>query len=183
MVNRGCVLTVFILVSTATAGSLLWAEESTVPVQPQDQAKVQAQESTVASRSEKLLEELIARMQPPAKKEESNHILMSKEVVMLDKTVSGEITGRGSNGIALAYDRNPDQETAKEMWFPFAESIQLKGYKERREIKEGDHVKVFYQEADNGSSRVLRAIVNESTSGEQANQAAPAPSGAKNGQK
>ncbi len=125
-------------------------------------AKVESvpQEQVPPTRQEILLQELLSRIQPDKPKEAPTQVLMSKEVVMIEKTIKGQISGRGTNGIAIVYEKNSDKKTAKEMWFPFSDAIELQGYKVRTEIKEGDEVSIGYEEAGDGSVRVLKSISN-----------------------
>ncbi len=132
--------------------SPLWAGETSAKVEPVPQEQVPP------TRQEKLLQELLSRIQPDKSKEAPNQILMSKEIVMIDKTISGQISGRGTNGVAIVYEKNQDKKSAKEMWFPFSDAIELQGYKVRTDIKEGDEVDINYEEADDESIRVLKSI-------------------------
>ncbi|MBI4430480.1 MAG: hypothetical protein HY587_02065 [Candidatus Omnitrophica bacterium] len=91
-------------------------------------------------------------------------MLASKETVSLDeiemktKTLSGEVSARGPSGIALVYEKNDKKRASKEMWFPYEVEIELAGYKGKSEIAEGDMVTVTYDEAEDGSKRILTGI-------------------------
>jgi hypothetical protein len=80
------------------------------------------------------------------------------EIKMVTKTVSGEISARGPNGIALVYEKDDVKRSSKEMWFPYEGEVKLIGYKEKMDIGEGDSVTVTYDEAENSSKRTLTGI-------------------------
>lgn len=88
--------------------------------------------------------------------------LFSKEAAELPEMVtnkqSGFIGTVRQSGFSLL---SPTQETGmnKEMWFSFGPEINLKGYKSRTLISEGDEVDVLYQPNANGSGVVLTAVI------------------------
>jgi len=92
-------------------------------------------------------------------------ILTSKEVAttssgikLLTKTLSGEIGARGANGIALVYEKDEKKRSSKEMWFPYDGEPKFVGYKSKADVGEGDQVSVTYEEAEDGSKRILTGI-------------------------
>ncbi len=106
---------------------------------------------------------IAAEASKPAE-EAAPKVLVSKENVqeeklkMVTKTLSGEISARGPNGIALEYARDEVEGSSKEMWFPYEAEVKLIGYKAKTDITAGDQVAVTYNEAEDGSKRVLTGI-------------------------
>lgn len=79
-------------------------------------------------------------------------------VKMVMKTFSGEVSAKGPNGIAIVYEKNAEERWSKEYWFPFEDEIKLLGYRSLKDISEGDKVTVGYEEAEDGSQRILKRI-------------------------
>ncbi len=84
--------------------------------------------------------------------------LQKAEIEMVTKTINGEVSAKGPSGIALVYEKNEKKRSSKEMWFPFELDLKLDGYQAVKDIQEGDMVKVTYEEAEDGSKRVLKGI-------------------------
>lgn len=105
----------------------------------------------------------IAAEAPKPAVEAALKVLVSTEklpgkVAMVTKTLSGEISARGPNGIALEYAKDEVEGTSKEIWFPYEVEIKLTGYKAKTDIAAGDQVTVTYDEAEDGSKLVLTGI-------------------------
>lgn len=77
---------------------------------------------------------------------------------MFTKNISGQISARGPMGIALEFEKNKEERSAREMYFPYEQELKLDGYKTKMEIQEGDRVTVTYEEAEDESQRLLKAI-------------------------
>jgi hypothetical protein len=82
------------------------------------------------------------------------------EVKMKTKTMSGEVSARGPSGIAVVYEKDKVKHSSKEMWFPYDLEVKIKltGYKEKTDITEGDTVVITYDEAEDGSKKILTGI-------------------------
>src|SRR3989338_6282680 len=82
------------------------------------------------------------------------------EVKMVTKTLVGEISARGPNGIAVVYKKDEVKRSSNEIWFPYENEIEIEliGYKAKTDIGEGDSIRVTYDEAEDGSKRVLTGI-------------------------
>ena|SRR3989338_4833485 len=80
------------------------------------------------------------------------------EVKTVTKTLVGEISARGPNGIAVVYKKDEAKRSSSETWFPYEDEIELIGYKTKTDIGEGDSIRVTYDEAEDGSKRVLTGI-------------------------
>lgn len=83
---------------------------------------------------------------------------VGKKVKMVTKTLSGKIGARGPNGIAVVYEKDEAKRSSKEMWFPYEGEVRLTGYETKADIGEEDLVTVTYNEAEDGSKRVLTGI-------------------------
>lgn len=90
--------------------------------------------------------------------------LMSKEkaaveeIKMVTKTLSGEIGAVGPSGIALVYEKDEAQGTEKEMFLPFEDDVKLTRYNSRKDMGAGDKVTLTYDEHEDGSRRLLKAV-------------------------
>ncbi len=105
----------------------------------------------------------IAAEAPKPAEEAAPKVLVSTEklqgkVAMVTKTLSGEISALGPNGIALEYAKDEVEGTSKEIWFPYEVEIKLTGYKAKTDIAAGDQVTVTYDEAEDGSKLMLTGI-------------------------
>lgn len=104
----------------------------------------------------------IAAEAPKPAVEAAPKVLVSKEVQqkvnMVTKTISGEISAWGPNGIALEYAKDDIEGSAEEIWLPYEAEPKLIGYKVKADIAAGDQVTVTYDEAEDGSKRILTGI-------------------------
>lgn len=101
-----------------------------------------------------LVDQLVIEEKPVETKEEPP----AEKKKMVTKTISGEVGAKGANGIALVYEKNERKRSSKEMWFPFETELKLERYKSKADISDGDSVKLTYEEAEDGSKRVLKGI-------------------------
>jgi len=74
------------------------------------------------------------------------------------KTISGEISARNLNGIALVYAKNTKKRSSREMWLPYDSELKLVGYESKANVGEGDYVRATYDEMVDEGRRVLTGI-------------------------
>lgn len=129
-----------IFADTDTVDKIEAASETLPPLNAQETKEMKS----IASNAEKVLVSKEVRGASVA------------EVKMVTKTMSGEVGAISGSGLAFIYEKEAMSES--EIWFPFQEELELRGYKNTREIEAGDRILIKYDEAEDQSKRLLKGI-------------------------
>lgn len=82
-----------------------------------------------------------------------------KEVKMLPKTMEGTVSARNFNGLALTYKTDKAEAASFELWLPYEPKMKFSGgYKSSKDVGEGDKVRVFYDEAEDQSKKLVTGV-------------------------
>lgn len=82
----------------------------------------------------------------------------NEEVKMVTKTLLGEVSGHGYNGIAVMFGEDAARGVAQEAWFNYEDDMKIEGYQSKKEIEDGDSVEVAYEQPEQGGAKVLKQI-------------------------
>ncbi len=101
-----------------------------------------------------------------AEKTAPGNMLVSKEaapvsgeqVEMVARSIHGEVGAKNSAGMAIVYEKDPSKGSEKEIWLSFGPGLAVSGVKTLAELEMGDTVIALYDEASDGSKRVLRRL-------------------------
>jgi hypothetical protein len=74
------------------------------------------------------------------------------------KTLRGHIGSVNKEGIAFITRKDPAAKSEHEMWLPFNKKVRLSGYKEHKDIEQGDEAVITYEEDKERTKRVLREV-------------------------
>lgn len=74
----------------------------------------------------------------------------------VERTMTGTINAKGTNGIALSFGISGDSE--REMWLPFEEGLKLAGYSSLNQVRQGDMVNVTCEHLEDGSELFLKRL-------------------------
>lgn len=133
MVGKHKLTTLLLVIATVSfffaliSKNMTAAETTKAPAQPQAKAMMK--------------ETLVSKTEP--------------EIKMIEKTMSGEVSAKGPNGVAVVYEKDLKKRASFEMYFPFESNTTLTGYESKADIQEGDSVLATYEEAEDGSKRIL----------------------------
>jgi len=86
-------------------------------------------------------------------------MLKSEEKETETKELSGEVSAVGPSGIAVLYSKAKKSGSPIEIFLPFRGKIRFTGYKRYKDIREGDRVKLIYEETVDKGRRMLTEVV------------------------
>jgi len=95
-----------------------------------------------------------------AKPEAARETAVSQEPVaeQVTKTMYGEVSGHGFNGLAVTYNQDAKRGIGYEAWFNYEDDTKFSGYKEKKEIEDGDTVEVTYEQPEQDGKKILKQV-------------------------